>query len=151
MDLTGDGPNAPPPPRVLDCSRGLGSPSRRVGDLPARLARGHHLSSAPRAPRACTRAGRQESVAFDTTGDGVIDAFDTNGDGQIDMRLVREPAVRHDAPVSTGPAPPTEQHVQFDEAGSLGVQFSEKGWYVEGVVQGSQADRCEALRGIGIR
>ena len=52
---------------------------------------------------------------------------------------------------SPGPAPPMNLHVQFEEAGSLGIQFSEKGWYVEGVVQGSQADRCEALRGIGSR
>ena len=33
----------------------------------------------------------------------------------------------------------------------MGIQFSDKGWYVEGVVQGSQAERCEALRGIGSR
>ena len=45
----------------------------------------------------------------------------------------------------------TKRHVQFDEAGSLGIQFSEKGWYVERVIPGSQAERCEALHGIDSR
>ena len=52
---------------------------------------------------------------------------------------------------STDSQDATKRHVQLDEAGSLGIQFSDKGWYVVGVVAGSQAARCEALHGIGSR
>ena len=41
--------------------------------------------------------------------------------------------------------------MQFEEEGSLGIQFSDKGWYVERLIKGSHAEQCDALRGIGTR
>ena len=39
-----------------------------------------------------TGDGQRESVGYDTTGDGHVDALDTNGDGRIDARIVHLPA-----------------------------------------------------------
>ena len=41
-----------------------------------------------------TGDGQRESVGYDTTGDGLVDALDTNGDGSIDARIVHLPAPR---------------------------------------------------------
>ena len=48
-----------------------------------------------------TGDGHRDSVGYDTTGDGVIDAFDTNGDGNIDARIVRIRSMRDKARASS--------------------------------------------------
>ena len=70
--------------------------------------------------------------------------------------VLRSAAISHasrdmESTRSTGSQDATKRHVQFDEPGSLGIQFSDKGWYVAGLVPGSQAERCAALQGIGSR
>ena len=39
-------------------------------------------------PLDLTGDGQRESVGYDTTGDGRVDALDTNGDGALDARIV---------------------------------------------------------------
>ena len=41
-------------------------------------------------PMDLTGNGQRESLGFDTTGDGRVDAVDTNGDGDVDSRIVRD-------------------------------------------------------------
>ena len=55
-------------------------------------------------PLDLTGDGQRESVGYDTTGDGRVDALDTNGDGALDAHILRD--VGAAAPI---PAPsPTE-------------------------------------------
>ena len=65
---------------------------------PKMLARSHTMSRLqegrkklvhPQAHVDLTGDGQSESVGYDTTGDGNVDALDTNGDGSIDARIVR--------------------------------------------------------------
>ena len=52
-----------------------------------------------------TGDGHHESVGYDTTGDGRIDALDTVGDSRVDARIVRGPSRPERAQVTLGPPP----------------------------------------------
>ena len=55
----------------------------------SRLQEGRKKLVHPQAHVDLTGDGQSESVGYDTTGDGNVDALDTNGDGSIDARIVR--------------------------------------------------------------
>ena len=57
-------------------------------------------------PLDLTGDGQRESVGYDTTGDGRVDALDTNGDGALDARIVRNVHVPGAQPVGL----PRSQH-----------------------------------------
>ena len=71
--------------------------------------------------------GRRETVGFDTSGDGVIDALDTNGDGRVDARIVRLPE-----------APPrghgAEEGGESEGEGEGGGEDAEKGGWAHYVI-----------------
>ena len=57
-----------------------------------------------------TGDGHHESVGYDTTGDGRIDALDTVGDGRVDARIVRGPPRAGGHAGSTGTAESAQRH-----------------------------------------